>query len=61
MLKVENFHPLAAVLAKAEAAAAAATGVKSDDDNYALWEELEGQDMERTSQVYTACLELLPL
>ncbi|XP_067942125.1 crooked neck-like protein 1 [Watersipora subatra] len=28
--------------------------------NYALYEELETQDMERTRQVYTACLDLLP-
>lgn len=28
--------------------------------NYALFEELEAQDMERTRQVYKACLELLP-
>ena len=28
--------------------------------NYALFEELETQDMERTRQVYEACLQLLP-
>lgn len=28
--------------------------------NYAVYEELEAQDIERARQVYTACLELLP-
>ena len=28
--------------------------------NYALYEELEAQDMERCRQVYQACLELIP-
>lgn len=28
--------------------------------NYALFEELEAEDGERTRQVYRACLELLP-
>ncbi|KAK9828970.1 hypothetical protein WJX72_003124 [[Myrmecia] bisecta] len=28
--------------------------------NYAIWEELEAQDMERTREVYRACLKLIP-
>jgi len=28
--------------------------------NYALYEELETEDMERTRQVYEACLQLIP-
>lgn len=28
--------------------------------NYALFEELEAQDMERTREVYRACLKLIP-
>ncbi|KJK83681.1 Pre-mRNA-splicing factor [Metarhizium anisopliae BRIP 53293] len=27
---------------------------------YAVWEELEGQDMERTRQIYSTCLSLIP-
>ena len=28
--------------------------------NYALWEELEAEDPERTREVYKACLDLMP-
>ena len=28
--------------------------------NYALWEELEAEDPERTREVYKACLDLIP-
>ena len=61
MLKVQNPHPLAAVVTAVLAAAAAVVTVRAIMITMPLHEELEGQDMERTRQVYTACLELLPL